>query len=189
MTALFSPTLCGCRERLSEDFAVRQAPRRHMDKAYDHENSEVLLCKLRRANNKEGGRGDVRGKSDGSEGKKEGVSCVVAGGAAGAAVCAAGAGDNEEGGGSAVGAKILSSDRGVAVGITSGPGLATTEAAAEEASTAADGLSLAGVSVSPSLPWSVAHESVDANGSSPNEGAVLTAVTGSNPLRQGGGLQ
>lgn len=38
------------RERLAEDFTVRQAPRRHMDKDYDHENSEVLLCKLRRGN-------------------------------------------------------------------------------------------------------------------------------------------
>lgn len=36
------------RERLARDFTVRQAPRRHMDKAHDHENSEVLLCKLRR---------------------------------------------------------------------------------------------------------------------------------------------
>lgn len=36
------------RARLSEDFTVRQAPRRHMDKAYDHENSEVLVCKMRR---------------------------------------------------------------------------------------------------------------------------------------------
>lgn len=61
------------RERLGEDFAVRQAPRRHMDKAYDHENSEVLVCKLRRGNgggvrNKGGGRdsgGDVdEGKED-----------------------------------------------------------------------------------------------------------------------------
>ena len=38
------------RARLSEEFAVRLAPRRHMDKAYDHENSEVLLCKLRKTN-------------------------------------------------------------------------------------------------------------------------------------------
>lgn len=37
------------RSRLGEVFTVRQAPRRHMDAAYDHDMSEVLLCKLRRA--------------------------------------------------------------------------------------------------------------------------------------------
>lgn len=37
------------RQRLAQDFTVRQAPRRQMNKDYDHENSEVLLCKLRRA--------------------------------------------------------------------------------------------------------------------------------------------
>lgn len=36
------------RARLGEVFTVRQAPRRHMDAAYDHDMSEVLLCKLRR---------------------------------------------------------------------------------------------------------------------------------------------
>lgn len=36
------------RSRLGEVFTVRQAPRRHMDAAYDHDMSEVLLCKLRR---------------------------------------------------------------------------------------------------------------------------------------------
>eukprot|EP00903_Cladosiphon_okamuranus_P005605 g5577.t1 len=161
------------RERLSEDFTVRQAPRRHMDKAYDHENSEVLLCKLRRANKTEGGRGDPKDKSyDGNEGKKEGASCVVTAGAVGTAVSEAGAWDNAEGGGSAVGAEKLCSS-------SSGPGLAPAEAEAEEASKAADGLSLAGVSLSPSA----AHESADANGSSANGGAVLTTVTGGNTLR------
>lgn len=68
------------RARLGEDFAVRQAPRRHMDKVYDHENSEVLLCKLRRANNKGkgrgGGRGGLVGEGDGqgvAQGGGEGV--------------------------------------------------------------------------------------------------------------------
>ncbi|CAM9636168.1 unnamed protein product [Scytosiphon promiscuus] len=56
------------RERLSEDFTVRQAPRRHMDKAYDHENSEVLVCKLRRNNG--GGSGAERLQSEGGEGGK-----------------------------------------------------------------------------------------------------------------------
>ena len=37
------------RARLGEMFTVKQAPRRHMDAAYDHDMSEVLLCKLRRA--------------------------------------------------------------------------------------------------------------------------------------------
>lgn len=154
-----------------------------MDKAYDHENSEVLLCKLRRANNKEGGRGDGRDKSESSEGKKEGDSCVVKGGAAGTAVSAAGAGDTAEGDGSAVGAKTLCSDkRGDAVSISVGPSAA--EATAQGAAIPADGLSLAGVSLSPSLRSSVAPGSVDANGSSPNGGAELTpAVTGGNPLR------
>lgn len=36
-----------------------------MDKAYDHENSEVLVCKLRRANNGDGGK--ARGGGGGSE--------------------------------------------------------------------------------------------------------------------------
>lgn len=49
------------RERLAEDFAVRQAPRRHMDKMYDHENSEVLVCKLRRRGNGGGSGKGARG--------------------------------------------------------------------------------------------------------------------------------
>ncbi|CAN0379623.1 unnamed protein product [Ectocarpus fasciculatus] len=68
------------RARLSEDFAVRQAPRRHMDKAYDHENSEVLVCKLRRNNNSSSsanGKGSGGGGEDqqpsGERGKKQEV--------------------------------------------------------------------------------------------------------------------
>ncbi|CAM9222964.1 unnamed protein product, partial [Discosporangium mesarthrocarpum] len=38
-------------ERMSEGFTIRQAPRRHMDSRYDHENSEVLICKSRREKN------------------------------------------------------------------------------------------------------------------------------------------
>lgn len=49
------------RERLGKDFVVRQAPRRHMDKAYDHENSEVLLCKPHRSGSNSGGGGDEEG--------------------------------------------------------------------------------------------------------------------------------
>lgn len=157
-SGLVTSLSCGYRERLSEDFAVRQAPRRHMDKAYDHENSEVLLCKLRRANNKESGRGDG-GKSGGSEGKTEEASCAVEGAAAAAvagAASAAGAGDGDEGCPRAAGgAKTLYSDN-------NGVEPAAAEAAAEAAATAAHRLSLAGVSLSPSLPSSVARESVDA---------------------------
>lgn len=150
-----------------------------MDKAYDHENSEVLLCKLRRANNKESGRGDVR---DRAEGKKEGAACVVDDEAAETVVSAAGAGDTAEGDGSAVGAKTLCSDKGDTVSIC--VGAAATEAAAEGAATAADGLSLTEVSLSPSLSSSVAGESAGANGGSPNGGAKLAAaVTGGNPVR------
>lgn len=58
------------RARLSEEFAVRLAPRRHMDKAYDHENSEVLLCKLRKTN--------ITGGS-GADGGGGGGSCSPAG--------------------------------------------------------------------------------------------------------------
>lgn len=36
------------RERMARDFTVRPVSKRHMNKSYDHENSEVLLCKLRR---------------------------------------------------------------------------------------------------------------------------------------------
>lgn len=167
-----------CRERLSEDFAVRQAPRRHMDKAYDHENSEVLLCKLRRASNKEGGRGDGREKPEGKEGKKGEASCAVEGRATGT-MSTAGEGDEAEGcSRSAGGAKTLCSDKGDAVRNTR-----VEPAAAEAAAEAADGLSLTGVSLSPSLLSSAALESVDANGSSPNGGALLTTVKGGNPPR------
>lgn len=51
------------RERLGRDFVFRQAPRRHMDKAYDHENSEVLLCKLRRSGGDRSGGGDAKGEA------------------------------------------------------------------------------------------------------------------------------
>eukprot|EP00752_Nemacystus_decipiens_P016329 g14604.t1 len=173
------------RERLSEDFAVRQAPRRHMDKAYDHENSEVLLCKLRRTNNKEGGRVDGRDKSEGIGGQqKEGASCVAEQGTTGQAVSAAAAGHRADGE-SGAGAKTPCPDQGDAVSAYVGP--AAADAAATAATIAEAGLSLAGVSLSPSLPSSAAgeseSESVEANGSSPNGGATLTTVADGTPHR------
>lgn len=147
-----------------------------MDKAYDHENSEVLLCKLRRANNNEGGRGDGREKPQESEGKKEEAPSAVQEAAAGTGVCAAGAGGEAEGDGSAVFAKTVCSDKGDAGSTNSvGPAAAAAEAA--------DGLSLAGLSLSRSSPSSDARETVDANGGGSNGGALLTTVTGNDPLR------
>lgn len=144
-----------------------------MDKTYDHENSEVLLCKLRRANNVEGSRGDGSGKSEGGQGKKKEAPCGVDGGAAGRTASAAGGvGDKAENHGSS----------GDAVSKSTEPA-AAQEAAAEAAATAVDGLSLAGVALSPSLSSSAARESVDANGSDPKGGALLTTVTSGSPVR------
>ncbi|CBJ48314.1 conserved unknown protein [Ectocarpus siliculosus] len=72
------------RARLSEDFAVRQAPRRHMDKAYDHENSEVLVCKLRRTNSSSSSSANGRGSGGedqhpgGERGKKQEIGANAA---------------------------------------------------------------------------------------------------------------
>ncbi|CAB1102005.1 unnamed protein product [Ectocarpus sp. CCAP 1310/34] len=80
------------RARLSEDFAVRQAPRRHMDKAYDHENSEVLLCKLRRTNSSSSSSANGRGcggedqQPGGERGKEQEIGSNAAAAAAAAAI-------------------------------------------------------------------------------------------------------
>lgn len=70
------------RARLSEDFTVRQAPRRHMDKAYDHENSEVLVCKMRRP--AKGGGADAGPLGGG--GAVAGNTCATVGGLGEAAI-------------------------------------------------------------------------------------------------------
>lgn len=86
------------RERLGHDFAVRQAPRRHMDKNYDHENSEVLLCKLRRGGNSSSGNGK-EGADDRVEKRVSEQGALLREGAAAAAAVAAGlTGETDESG-------------------------------------------------------------------------------------------
>lgn len=160
------------RDRLSVDFAVRQAPRRHMDKAYDHENSEVLVCKLRKTTGSssgssrgggsggKGGGGGCKDKGQPAEGmmpgdnKNTGGVCLVGEGEA-SAVEAAGAappvdktdGAGGGGGGSGGGSETPCSERGEQV---IAPVAATTTTARTTATDCADGSSLSGVSLSSS---------------------------------------
>lgn len=127
------------RERLAHDFAVRQAPRRHMDKAYDHENSEVLLCKLRRGGN----------SSSSSNGEGEGndrvQNCVEQKGAAAAAAAVVLKGEIDE-------SSVLDDGEGRERRASESTAPTLVETQRGECGEIATQLSLAIADVAPSLP-------------------------------------
>ncbi|CAN0130900.1 unnamed protein product, partial [Ectocarpus sp. 13 AM-2016] len=197
------------RARLSEDFAVRQAPRRHMDKAYDHENSEVLVCKLRRTNSSGSSSANGRGSGvedqqpGGERGKKQEIGSNAAADAAiteeasekesgDACCCSPGREETLEkagltgAGGDADDDALGGAEESIAVA-GNAPAVTVPGAPPPSGATAGvvEGLSLAAVSLAPPTLSSLETAAVGETRRGPGEKASPTAVGGSSapPLR------
>ncbi|CAM9901002.1 unnamed protein product [Ectocarpus sp. 4 AP-2014] len=196
------------RARLSEDFAVRQAPRRHMDKAYDHENSEVLVCKLRRTNSSSssssaysrGSGGEVQ-QPGGERGKKQEIGSNAAAAAAAAAAAITEEANNTGGGDACcspgreatlgkaavtkAGGDVDDDALGGAeesIAVAGNAPAVTVPGAPPPSGAAADvveGLSLAAVSLAPPPLSSLETAAVGEKNRGPGEEASSTAVGGS----------